>query len=132
MAVFAAALISVACATVPAPSSAPAAVEDPATAGAVLSACSGGDPRFCHGFIEATFSAAYSRGEVCPPPIEFADVEAIVVPALRQASPDAAATVPATAAIRAAWPCPVAPIPPTTTADEPPMKRRLRPQENFS
>ncbi len=80
--------------------------EDPASASAVLRACSGGDESFCRGFIEATVSSVLARAEACPPPITVKDAERIVVAAIRQVPPDEAAILAASAALRSAWPCP--------------------------
>ena len=78
---------------------------DPASAGEVLRSCSGADESFCRGFIEATASSVFAHAEACPPPITFEEVRALVLPALAAAQPDEGAVIPATDAIRAAWPC---------------------------
>jgi len=107
-------LVLSACASVP-PVKAPDV--DPGSAGYVLTACSGANPSFCHGFLEAAASVVLAEGGACLPPIYFEDVERVVVPALRGAPPESAAIIPATAAIRRAWPCPSTPsTPPSTTA----------------
>lgn len=99
------AVILTACASVrPAPVQVEATA-DPASAGAVLLACSGSADEFCHGFLEATASMVLARGEACPPPIYFEDVRRVVLERLRQVPPEESAVIGGADAISSTWPC---------------------------
>ena len=98
------AAMSSACATAP-PAPHPGLAPGVGSVARVLAACLGDEPGFCSGFIQSAFDFLYEHRAICPPPLDSSDVEAVVIDALRRASPESPAITVVTSAIHRAWPC---------------------------